>query len=61
MNKAELIAALAHVPDDAELIIFPFAGPRSAGALHVVQVLPREVVDGVEFLPTVCLEAGAFR
>ena len=61
MTKGELVALLSGVDDDAQLILFPFDGPRAAGGLQVVQVERREVVDGIEFRPSVTLKACQFR
>lgn len=61
MTKGELVALLSGIDDDAQLIIFPFDGPRAANALQVVQVQRREYADGIEFLPSVCLKAIQLR
>jgi hypothetical protein len=57
MTKAELIAMLASVDDDAHIQLHPFSGARNATGLQIVYVQPREKIDGITFPPVLVLKA----
>lgn len=61
MTKADLLAMLADLPDNTEIVIH--APPRRAEYQSILTLtrtryVPGEVVDGFEFLPSVILKGS---